>query len=74
LPKSRISRWRLNSFASRPDVRFGSLADICEQVSHVRFTPEADIRFVVIADAAEAGANLARALSPFLTFPVCNFI
>src|SRR5262249_31752747 len=27
-----------------PDVRFGSLADICSAKGHVRFTPESDIK------------------------------
>jgi len=26
----------------RPDVRFGSKADICGAISHVRFTPDSD--------------------------------
>src|SRR5262245_14032238 len=30
-------------FASKPDVRFGSLADMCSAKGHVRFTPESDI-------------------------------
>ena len=31
--------------AEAADVRFGSLADICSALAHVRFVPIADIRF-----------------------------
>ena len=29
-----------------PDVRFGSQADICTAIGHVRYTPESDIKCV----------------------------
>jgi hypothetical protein len=45
--------WRLNNW----DVRFGSKADICTAMGHVRFTPESghvgaarDVRFGAISE------------------------
>ena len=45
------------SSGSKPDVRFGSLVDMCSAKGHVRFGPKADmcgalvhVRFVAIAD------------------------
>jgi hypothetical protein len=41
-----VSRWRLSSLKKfdkrRPHVRFGSKADMCNALAHVRFTPDSD--------------------------------